>query len=64
MLVRASPLVTQKFGKFRYSCLLWVWVIVESTIIWLPIRLPLMGHVNSLFVLEYPNYLLSNYFNG
>jgi hypothetical protein len=62
--MRASPLVTQNFCKFGYSRPLWVWVVVESVVIWSPIGLPHMGHVNSKFVLECPRYLLPNYING
>jgi hypothetical protein len=60
----ASPLVTQKICKFGYSRPLWVWVVVESVVLWSPIGLAHMGHANSKFVLECPSYLLPYYING
>jgi hypothetical protein len=40
MLICAPALVTQNFCKFGYCRPLWIWVIVESAVIWPPIRLP------------------------
>jgi hypothetical protein len=35
-----------------------IWVLIESTVVWSPIRLHPMGHVNFEFISECPSYLL------